>query len=84
MANVKANKKIKIATMIVNATRSRTPSPLSNLAVATFYTNPDGPFIFLLRRVMYNVATCSSLIRQGSKIGFFVTTGSGEGSADGR
>jgi hypothetical protein len=27
-ANVKANKKIKIATMIVNATRSRTPSPL--------------------------------------------------------
>jgi hypothetical protein len=28
MANKKANKKIKIATMIVNATRSRTPTPL--------------------------------------------------------
>jgi len=42
---VKANKKTKIATMIVNATRSRTPSPLSKLAVASFYTNPDEPFV---------------------------------------
>jgi len=41
MANVKANRKIKIATMIVNATRSRTQPPLSSPAVAPFYTNPD-------------------------------------------
>jgi hypothetical protein len=44
MANVKENKKIKIATMIVNATRSRTSSPLSSLAVAPFYTNLGRPF----------------------------------------
>ena len=63
MANVKVNKKIKIATMIVNATRSRTQSPLSSLAVRSFYTNSEARVVSLLRRVMYNVATCSSFVR---------------------
>jgi hypothetical protein len=43
MANVKENKKIRIATMITNATRSRTQSPLYSL-VAPFYTKLDSPF----------------------------------------
>ena len=63
MANVKANRKIRIATMIVNATRSRTQSPLSSLAVAPFYTNLDEQVVPLLRGIMYNVATCSSFVR---------------------
>jgi hypothetical protein len=40
---VKANKKIKIATMIVKATRSRIQSPLCCLAVAPFYTISASP-----------------------------------------
>jgi hypothetical protein len=65
-ANVKANKKTRIATMIVNATRSRTQSPLQTLGAQTFYTMLEEPFYGgspLLLSVMYNVATCSSLIR---------------------
>jgi len=66
-ANVKANRKIRMATMITNARRSRTPSPLVSLVVAPFYTNLDQPFYekgSLLDGVMYNVATCSSLAPQ--------------------
>ena len=43
-ANVKANRKIRMATMITNARRSRTQSPLLSLVVAPFYTNLDEPF----------------------------------------
>jgi hypothetical protein len=52
--------------MIVNATRSRTQSPLQTLGAQTFYTMLEEPFYGgspLLLSVMYNVATCSSLIR---------------------
>ena len=56
-----------MATMITNARRSRTQSPLVSLVVAPFYTNLDDPFYgedSLLDGVMYNVATCSSLAPQ--------------------
>jgi hypothetical protein len=66
MANVKANRKIRIATMIKKATRSRTQvsSPKIRVSVILYYTPrvrgyEDEP---LTGWVMYNVATCSSLV----------------------